>query len=490
MRLLLLFLLTLLPTLATLATAQQSATGTVYHDLNNNQSRDDGEPGLPGVLVSNQIEITKTDAEGRWSLPASDDCIFFLIKPRGWTSPVDAQQLPRFFYTHKPAGSPKSQFPGVAPTGPLPASIDFPLTKQEEPDQFKAIFFGDTQARDLKELDYMAQDTIPELIGTDAKFGVTLGDILFNDLSLYDTHNSIIALIGRPWFNVIGNHDLNFDAPSDKLSDETFERVYGPAYYAFTHGPVHFVALDNVRWGGDRGSGGSGTYTGELGEDQLQFLTNLLPHIPQDELLVLMMHIPLHAADGPGESTADREQLFRLIESRPYTMSISGHTHWQAHQFLDQKSGWKGKAPHHHVVNVTVCGSWWTGEPDELGIPHSTMRDGAPRGYSFINFDGQQAIVDFKAARRPADYQLRIEAPDSLPASKTDTTIHVNVFGGSEKSTVRMRVGDTGEWIPLEKTLAPDPDYLAMKQREEQRADQLEGRPLSNPVPSRHLWKA
>ncbi len=481
--------LTLL-TLPLLAQDLPSATGFVFDDRNRNGQRDEGEPGLPKVLVSNQREVVATGPDGSWSLPARDDCIFFVIKPRGWMPPVTGRQLPRFFYIHKPKGSPPSKFPGVMPTGPLPATIDFPLHTQEEPDKFKAHFFGDTQSRNKKELGYMARDTVPELIGTDASFGVTLGDILFDDLSLFETHNGIVALIGVPWWNVIGNHDLNFDSPDDKRSDETFERVYGPSYYAFRYGPVNFVVLDNVMWGGSKQSGGTGSYIGELGEDQLVFLENLLPHLPENELLMLMMHIPLKASGSPAESTRDRDRFFRLIENRPYTLSISGHTHWHAHMFLGEKDGWKGPAPHHHVVNVTVCGSWWRGEPDELGIPHALGRDGAPRGYSTITFDGQQAIVDFKASRRPATYQLRIEAPEVVPAGQKSVTVYANVFNGSKHSKVRMRLGEKGSWIDLVKTFEIDPDYLALKKRETERRDQLEGHDLPGPVPSHHLWKA
>ena len=466
------------------------AHGFVFDDRNRNGKRDEGEPGLPGVLVSNQREVVSTAPDGSWSLPVRDDCIFFVVKPRGWMPPVNDQQLPRFYYLHKPKGSPQSRFPGVKPTGPLPASIDFALTRQKEPDKFKAHFFGDTQSRDEKELGYMARDTIQELIGTDARFGVTLGDILFDDLSLFETHNSIVALVGVPWWNVIGNHDLNFDAPDDRTSDETFERVYGPAYHAFQWGPVNFVVLDNVMWGGSKESGGTGSYTGELGDAQLTFLENLLPHLPEDELLMLMMHIPLKTTEDPLKPSPERDRLFRLIEKRPYTMSISGHTHWHAHMYLDEKDGWKGKKPHHHVVNVTVCGSWWRGEPDELGIPHSLGRDGAPRGYSTITFDGTRAVVDFKASRRPADYQLRIEAPSAVKPGTEEVTVHANVFNGSRHSKVRMRLGEDGQWISLQKTVEPDPDFLALKKREKSRGDKLEGSTLPGAVPSHHLWKA
>src|SRR5690606_8316469 len=98
------------------------------------------------------------------------------------------------------------------PTGPLPASIDFPLYPQEEPGQFRAILFGDPQPRNQQEIDFMAHDVLPELIGTDAAFGVTLGDIAFNNLEVFEPQARAIAVLGIPWYNVIGNHDVNYDA--------------------------------------------------------------------------------------------------------------------------------------------------------------------------------------------------------------------------------------------------------------------------------------
>lgn len=464
---------------STLSCVSQMATGRVFHDRNGNGVFDEGETGIPNVLVSNQIQVGKTDEQGHWKLPVRDDCHFFVVKPQGWSTPLNKLNLPQFYYNHKPHGSPQFKHPGVEPTGPLPESIDFALTPADEPETFEAIFFGDPQPRDQKELDYIAHDVVEELIGTDAKFGVTLGDILYDDLSLFENNNKLISLIGIPWYNVIGNHDLNFDAKTDLLADETFERHYGPAYYSFDYGPTHFVVLDNVYWGGAEPTG-SGRYTAGLGAEQLAFLNNLLPHIPETKLLMLMMHIPIY-------EMKDKETLFDLIDQRPYTMSISGHTHWHAHFYLDETQGWKGPEPHHHVVNVTVSGSWWTGEPDEIGIPHTTMRDGAPNGYSIIRFDGHSAAVDFKAARRPSNYQLNIMAPETISPT-SETPLFVNVFNGSEKSTVEFAIDGATDWVTLEKTFEHDPSYVALKELEAKRP-QLLGRPLSNPVNSYHLWK-
>jgi hypothetical protein len=459
---------------------QQIATGYVFHDRNGNGVRDAGEEGLRGVKVSNQRDIVVTDANGRWQLPHDDDTIFFVIKPRNWMTPVDELNLPRFYYIHKPHGSPELRFGGVAPTGPIPASIDFPLRPQREPNRFRAIFFGDPQPRDVREVEYLKRDIIEDLVGVDAAFGVTLGDIVFDDLNVFQPLNEAIALIGIPWYNVLGNHDINFDAREDKYANETFERVYGPSYYSFDYGPTHFIVLDDVRWSG-RTESDRGRYRGGLGKEQLEFVKNDLAMIPKTQLVVLMMHIPLVDVE-------DRHELYRLIEQRPYALSVSAHAHYQEHRFIKRADGWEGPEPHHHVINVTTSGSWWQGAPDERGIPHTTMRDGAPNGYSIFTFDGHRYSIEFRAARRPASYQMLIHAPEAVASSDSrGTVVQANVFGGSERSRVEMRVGEQGRWMEMRQVAKPDPAYVLMHERD--RALTAPFRPLPGPINSPHLWE-
>ena len=85
---------------------------------------DGGDSGLPGVGVSNGRDIVETDAQGQYKLLASDDTTLFVLKPRGWRPERDANQISRFYYIHKPEGSPDGEFrfSGVKPTGPLPRS--------------------------------------------------------------------------------------------------------------------------------------------------------------------------------------------------------------------------------------------------------------------------------------------------------------------------------------------------------------------------------
>jgi len=461
------------------------AQGVVYHDVNNNRQFDEGDKPLPGVRVSNGYNITKTDQQGRYKIPVGDDSIIFVIKPRNWQTPINKQMLPQFYYIHKPNGSVASKFPGVKPTGPLPASIDFPLYPKHEPNEFKAIMFGDTQPRNVQEVDWMSHDVIEQLVGTDASLGVTLGDIVFDDLSVMQPHNQSIAILGIPWYNVIGNHDINLDAKNRKDVNETFERVYGPSYYSFDHGPVHFLVVDNIEWIHDAKTKRS-HYRGGIGKEQMQFIKNDLALVPDDQLVVLMMHIPLIAVN-------DRSGLYRLIEKRKFCISISGHTHHHEHVWIDQKDGWKGIKPHHHIINVTVCGSWWSGAKDERGIPHTTMADGAPNGYSILSFNGTDYLLDFYAAGRDKSYQMEISAPELIHNSAAKpSTVYANVFNGSVKTKVRMKIGSK-DWVEMKKVSEVDPK---LKQTHEREKALLKGRKpipftvIKAPKKSSHLWKA
>ena len=475
----------LLLLLTQLTYAQTTAIGTVYNDLNKNRIRDKNEPGLSNVCVSNGREVTTTDKSGNWSLPAGDDTGFFVIKPAGFGVPVNGDQIPQHAYLHKPNGSPTTQTEGVAPTGPLPKSIDFPLWPQKEEKQFSALLFGDPQARGMTEVNYVLHDVVEECIGTSAKFGLSLGDIVADDPNLFAPINAGIAHIGIPWYTTFGNHDFNRGATDDRFSDETFERFYGPSSYAFEYAQVAFIVLKNIYFNAD------GKYKAHFVDAQFDFVRNYLARVPENKLVVLVMHAPIVICDN-------RKELFKIIENRPNLFSISGHTHTMAHLFVDEKWGWTGAKPHHHFINATVCGSWWAGIKDETGIPHATMNDGAPNGYSLLTFNGNQYSIRFKAARRPADYQMNIYLPDEQTQTAWDTThLVVNVFAGSARSKVEMQLAGQTNWVPLVFTPSRDPAVAAMHQLDPYldatvdgtKVEKILGWKMDEPEVSNHIWR-
>lgn len=187
---------------------------------------------------------------------------------------------------------------------------------------------------------------------------------------------------------------------------------------------------------------------------------------------------------------SDRQRIYRLLEGHPHNLSISGHTHTQEHHFITSSDGWIGDKPHHHFICGTASGSWWSGAPDEVGIPHATMWDGTPNGYSIITFRGNEYSIRFKAARRPADYQMNIFAPEMVKSSEADKTeVLVNVFSGSECSKVYMRLGEEGEWVEMKRAEENDPYYLFLKEIEKSINPPPGYKKLPDVRKSTHIWK-
>jgi hypothetical protein len=225
-----------------------TVTGNVFWDKNGNGLRESVEPGLPGVAVSNGREVVQTGGDGAYALPAYDEMAVFVIKPAGFIPPLNARNIPQFFYIHQPNGSPKEirQYPGIAPTGPLPAAVNFPLQKIDEPMEFRAVIMGDTQVYTDREIEYLRNSIVRETAMKEASLVIAMGDNVGDDLSLYPRYLEVMQTIGKPLYLVPGNHDMNLDAEDPAHSLETFKREYGPPYYAFNYGKVHFVVLNSV----------------------------------------------------------------------------------------------------------------------------------------------------------------------------------------------------------------------------------------------------
>lgn len=259
--------------------SQQVASGYVFNDVNKNGRKDRREAGIPNVAVSNGSDVVLTNEKGFYTLQVKGGNTLFVIKPSGFTTPVDEDFIPQFFYHHKPQGSPATfTYKGVEPTGNLPKSVDFPLYKQEEPDNFTVIVFGDPQPYSIQDLDYFTTKIVKDVQQREnTLFGISLGDIVGDNLDLQPIYKERMRHIELPWYNVMGNHDMNYDAPTDELSDETFEKNFGSANYAFNYGNAHFIILDNILYPDPRDGKG---YWGGYREDQLLFLENNLKHVP------------------------------------------------------------------------------------------------------------------------------------------------------------------------------------------------------------------
>ncbi|HEX3574825.1 MAG TPA: calcineurin-like phosphoesterase family protein [Rhodopila sp.] len=446
-------------------TVAATARGTVF-DADSSPRK-----GVPDVMVSNGLEVVKTAADGSWFLPLRDGDSVFVIKPAGWALPVDPEtNLPHYAYVHSPHGSPNLgfRFAGLAPTGPLPDSIDFPLHRVQEPARFDAVLFTDPQPESLHELGYVRDDVVSVVDPSTAAFGITTGDIMFDDLSYYPRYNRIVGTIGLPWFNCRGNHDMNLEAPDNTHAAETFKRVYGARWRAFQYSGTTFILLDNVDYLGTDPSrpNGFGKYRGFFGERQLGFIRNVLANVPRDSLVVICFHIPLKtlAASDAANNTVDIKEFLAAIGTHSNTVSFCGHTHTNEHWYFTAADGYaavgqQGGTHHHHIM-AAVSGSWWSGPFDARGIPMALQSDGTPNGFHILSVDGSGYTTTLVPAHDPSRGQMRVMLDSQLHAPNAEvirdyhtgalltspisvdalgsTRLVVNLFDGGPRSKVEV----------------------------------------------------
>lgn len=470
--------------------SQNTISGWVYEDLNLNGKKDKTEKGIPNIAVSNGQEVTTTDKQGRYTLPIYGNHTIFVVKPSGYKTAINENNLPQFHYSIRPSGSPQNfKYKGFEPTGKLPREVNFPLYKQIENTDFQILVFGDTQPYNLKEIDYLRRGIVNEVKQNkkQAVFGITLGDLVGDDLSLHHPYIKTLKEIGLPWYNVIGNHDMNYEATEDPLSDETFEKNFGPSTYSFNYGNVHFIILDNILYPDPRDGKG---YWGGFRQDQLKFIENNLKYVDKNKLIVLAFHIQM-TPEGNEEHfrMQDRQALFDLLKPYPNVLMMSAHTHKQTELFYGKKEGWQGEKKLHEINMGTTSGDWYSGSTDSMGVPKSTMRDGTPRGYSFINFKDNQYDIQYKAAGMPDDFMIQLHIPKVVSHKRSSARFFANFFTGKRGDTVEYRI-DNGNWKKMEFMKTIDPTYFLSVLKWDETEQLFEGRRPSNPEPSNHIWNA
>lgn len=469
---------------------QNSINGVVYEDLNKNGKQDKGEQGVANVGVSNGTDVVLSDSKGNYSLPLCDFCIIFVIKPSTHDVKRDPTNHPSNFYIHKPIGSPASlSYKGSSPTGQIPASVDFPLYPIDNVhEKFQFLVFGDPQPYTLEELGYFEKAFVPEAQNRkDIVFGISLGDLVGDNLDMHKNYKSVIQKIGKPWYGVMGNHDMNYDVKEEHLSDETFESNFGPSTYAFNYGNAHFIVLDNILYPDPRDGSG---YWGGMREDQLIFVENDLKHVSKDKLIVLFMHIPLFEESADSYRDEDRKRLLELISPFKNSASFSAHTHFQNQSFFDKKSGYDHVNVHHHHNVGTPSGDWYSGRFNKNGVPDSRMRDGTPKGHVLVTIDGNGYSSEYKAESAPESYQMEIYNPKVIKKNqRTSASVIVNFFMGSPRDTVRYKIGNGG-WRPMQNFTGFDTGFLKELFSWDDAEDIIPGRRPSNPEFTNHLWRA
>ncbi|WP_232212947.1 calcineurin-like phosphoesterase C-terminal domain-containing protein [Saccharomonospora saliphila] len=468
---------------------QEVLDGTVFDDRNKNSTQDAGEPGIAGVTVSNGREVTTTDSRGRYELPAYENMTVFVTQPRGYQVPVDGDNVAQFSYHHLPEGSPDLRYGGIAPTGPLPDAVNFPLAKSKltrSPEQH-CLIGGDIQTYTEEQVEYAREGAFADLeqrtdyAGCGALF---IGDVVGDDLSLYPRTRELAGMLNGPARFLPGNHDLDFDAPSSEHAFDTFRAKLGsPEYYSYDSGKAHIVALSSVEY---PLSGGG--YNGSLDARQLEWLREDIARVPENKLIVLATHIPLLDFADQGSTTHQIDQvkeIYEILEGRE-AIAVGGHTHSIENlREGDSLSGWKetfgiDSLPFTHITAGAISGDWYSGRMLEEGYPTAIQRDGGVPGVTTLDITNTDVTERFTVRGEDRSTQMalglntpryrdwyaeNVDSSDPAPGFEnplavrrnelSGTWLTTNFWMGSTGATVDVSV-DGGEAVAAERTQPMD----------------------------------
>lgn len=351
--------------------------------------------GVARVSVTDGINVVQTNTDGYFEFTGNSSRDFVYISmPSGYA--IDHQENGSASYFKPLVKDRETQ------------NLHFQLKELQQSDEnHHFLLLADTQIQNRYEADQLLTVATPDLVKTvkdindPNTFGIGCGDLVFDDLSLFKDYNAMVKQVDIPFFQVIGNHDMDLGGRSDETTTGTFNSLYGPTYYSFNRGEVHYVVMDDVFFiGRDK------KYIGYITEEQLAWLEKDLSFVEPGTTVVVSLHIPTYTGsvkrypdkDHIGGIVNNREHLYKLLE--PFTAHImSGHTHFNDNIKLADNL--------YEHCHGTVCGAWWSGP-----ICH----DGTPAGYGIYEVKGSEVAWQYKSTGQDKDHQFRVykkgEHPD------------------------------------------------------------------------------
>lgn len=315
-------ILILISTILPLASIFAIHTGRVYVDANKNGVYDKGEKLLKNVMVSDGLNVVVTATDGTFELPGhAKERFIFITTPSGYKTDN----------AHYRAISDKNK------------SYDFGLDilngKINADGSHNFVHIADTEIHNSVDMERWANNVRDYVADEKTAFIMHTGDICYENglkahIGLMNTSN-----MNCPVFYSIGNHDL----VKGKYGEELFESIYGPVYFSFNVGNVHYVVTPMA--GGDYKPG----YTKE---DVYRWLKNDLEHVDKNTPVIVFNHDLLSYDDKFIFGINDAE----FVDLNAHNLKAWLYGHW--HINFVRKQG--------DVLAIS------TANLDKGGIDHST----------------------------------------------------------------------------------------------------------------------
>lgn len=394
----------------------------------------DGKP-LAGVAVSDGLTVTTTDTNGCYSLNSQKKFgNVFISLPSGYEMVPEKDMVPPFWANLTAPVTEKERHDFALrkvdnAKHAMIAITDIHLANMlEDGKQFREAFIP----RLKEEIAKYCSQGIPvyTMCMGDSSFDLFWYDYLYDIASFRQTLNDVEY--PTQIFHVTGNHDHDGATPAGENTDfesaKKYRAAFGPSYYSFNIGGIHYVMLDNIVYRNDaaknqkqgRNIFGKRNYDHRVTAEQLDWLKQDLALIADKNTpVVIGMHCPVYRYKN--RMGGQIETLFRTPENNPNREEanklssllkdfkevhfVTGHTHKNLTCYgRDDAENWPliANTIDHNIP--AVCGAWWyTGAHGGLKLGP----DGAPAGFEVFTIDGNDIKWYMTSIDDGADVQFR-----------------------------------------------------------------------------------
>jgi hypothetical protein len=361
--------------------------------------------GVANVVVTDGVNMTRTNKQGAYTLRTSSKVskFVYLSVPSGYEVGSIRGFMPAFYRKITKATSQEAV-----------QQFDFTLKKVNQKKHI-LIVSADIHVRNrammqkadatthemcnpVKELDsvtfrrtYLASlrsyvKTLPAGVKV---YGLNLGDVSneshWGGNYKGDLNNfvNVCERGGMPiqTYTIIGNHEHDMAATNlltddDSAAELAYMNTFGPTYYSFNIGKVHYVMLDNVKYVNNVAGGADRDYERRITQDQIDWAAKDANYMAADvEHIVFGWHCPsFRRAPGSAADEAPTKAVLDLYAAKGLPMTIlSGHNHTAETVTVP------GYANTIEYIHPSVSGAWWY---------FPLCSDGAPSTFTRYDFDG------------------------------------------------------------------------------------------------------
>lgn len=423
--------------------------------------------GLPNVVISDGVEVVKTDAEGVYQLKSAKKYGYvFISTPSGYETASNGVLPINYFKLYK--------------TAAVAERVDFTLQKAPDQTNYTMLVFGDMHLaggrnKDRQWFSNFCSD-VNEYLTTnngETTYGITLGDMTWdyywysNSYQFSQYLADVNAIKGLTIYQTIGNHDHDMNKAGDFETILPYVSLLAPDYYSFNIGKAHYIVLDNILCT-NTGTGRDGRkYDVSITAEQLEWMAKDLAYVAKSTPLVITMHAPCNELNN--------EAALKAVLTGYNVNIITGHTH---KVFNEQRSG---TIMDHN--SGAICADWWTSVYNTDGALNIGT-DGAPAGYQIFKVKGTDFSWQFKPTGYSAGYQFRtydrnqidLSADKVMPSADAANKTYFNNFASTWASSSsanevyinvwnfddlwKLEVTENGKALAKEKVAVRDPLHI------------------------------